>query len=69
MKKKLEELGAVVDLYDARANINSFEKTLRKVNDKYYFTRSNGDSTKTFKSKIERKNMIIYSPMTFWMKK
>lgn len=39
VKKKLEELGASVDLYDARANINSFEKALRKINDKFYFAK------------------------------
>lgn len=39
VKKKLEELGASVDLYDARANINSFEKALRKINDKFYFVK------------------------------
>ncbi len=37
VKEKLEALGAHVDLFDARANINSFEKAIRKINAKYYF--------------------------------
>ena len=37
VKAKLEELGAIVDLYDARANINSIEKAIRKIYSGYYF--------------------------------
>ena len=37
VKEKLESLGAHVDLYDARANINSFEKAIRKINTRYYY--------------------------------
>lgn len=36
VKSKLQELGAVVDLYDARANINSIGKALLKKTDKFY---------------------------------
>lgn len=36
VKEKLEQYGALVDLYDARANIGSFQKAIRKVNDYPY---------------------------------
>ena len=36
VKKKLQELGALVDLYDARANIGSIEKAFLKKTDKFY---------------------------------
>ena len=37
VKNKLEELGAVVDLYDARANINTVEKAIKKVDPRLYY--------------------------------
>lgn len=37
VKEKLESLGAVVDLYDARANISTIEKALKKVDSRYYY--------------------------------
>lgn len=37
VKEKLESLGAVVDLYDARANISTVEKAIKKVDSRYYY--------------------------------
>lgn len=37
VKEKLESMGAIVDLYDARANINTVEKAIKKVNDNFYY--------------------------------
>lgn len=37
VKNKLEELGAEVDLYDARANINTVEKAIKKVDARLYY--------------------------------
>ena len=37
VKEKLESLGAVVDLYDARANISTIEKAIKKVDSRYYY--------------------------------
>lgn len=37
VKNKLTELGAVVDLYDARANIGKIQKAIKKIYRGYYF--------------------------------
>lgn len=37
VKNKLESLGAQVDLYDARANINTVEKAIKKVDSRFYY--------------------------------
>lgn len=37
VKNKLEALGAKVDLYDARANINTVEKAIKKVDSRFYY--------------------------------
>ena len=37
VKEKLQSYGAHVDLFDARANINSVEKAIRRINPSFYF--------------------------------
>lgn len=51
VKNKLEEMGAKVDLYDARANINAFEKAIKKIYSKYYYRKQ-----KKFHKKIQIEN-------------
>lgn len=50
VKNKLEALGAEVDLYDARANINTLEKAIKKVDARFYYKKQR----KFHKSIIEK---------------
>lgn len=61
VKNKLESLGAHVDLYDARANINSCEKALRKVNDRIYIEKQKRFHEGIQKENAEKKYEFIFS--------
>lgn len=51
VKEKLESFGAIVDLYDARANITTIEKAFKKVNSRYYYKKQ-----RKFHQNIQQKN-------------
>lgn len=51
VKEKLERLGAKVDLYDARANINTVEKAIKKIYSQYYYKKQ-----RKFNSRIQEDN-------------
>lgn len=61
VKAKLESLGAEVDLYDARANISTFEKALKKVNSSFYYKKQYRFHKKIYKDNANKQYDYIYT--------
>lgn len=61
VKKKLEDLGANVDLYDVRADINTVEKAILKFNDILYLKKQRKFHTNIIKDNINKKYDFIFA--------
>lgn len=60
VRQKLEDLGAEVDLYDARANINVVEKAIKKIIPSYYYRKQ-----RRFHKKIQKRNTLKHYDYIF----
>lgn len=61
VKNKLESFGAQVDLYDARANINSFEKAIRKIDSHFYYRKQRRFHSRIQEDNCEKKYDYIFA--------
>ena len=61
VKKALENRGAIVDLYDARANINSVEKAIKKITRLFYFKKQQKFHINVMKENNRKNYDFIYT--------
>ena len=61
VKEKLRDLGAIVDMFDARANITTVEKAIKKVYPAYYYKKQRKFHKHIQNEKKDKKYDFIFS--------